>query len=370
MTNNMNRPQDYSKHNITKKLEKSHTIGNSFTDILSVFVMILVVGVISATAYYFVVEKKIFKRGEQQQLEQQVQNSESLLAAVDIELVRLENENQQLKLYNEKVSEENMINEKEFAIYKNIGESYRADLDRTQANLKNTTIEKDRLRGMLNKNMEREKILLKEKNISQIANEENIKQKLQYKKLAVDNNNLKQQLVKEKQMTKLTQEQSSELSRQSREYAKYQSVFFKSISEALIHEDKIRPVGDRFVIPTDVIFKEGEFSIESSARPQLVKIAEIIINMEKTIPDNVKWVVRIDGHSDIVPVMTNQVYKDNRELSYLRAEAVVRFLEGQGVSPKRVVPTGFGENYPILNTQDREKMRVNRRIEIRLTSPY
>jgi chemotaxis protein MotB len=62
-------------------------------------------------------------------------------------------------------------------------------------------------------------------------------------------------------------------------------------------------------------------------------------------------------------------YKNNTELSLLRATAVTSELEKMGVQRRRLVPTGFGEMYPVNDGTNAAEMQKNRRIELRLTNP-
>jgi len=57
------------------------------------------------------------------------------------------------------------------------------------------------------------------------------------------------------------------------------------------------------------------------------------------------------------------------ELSLLRAQAVVRHLIDHGVNERRLIPTGFGEMFPINPGNTPEDHAQNRRIELRLTTP-
>ncbi len=57
--------------------------------------------------------------------------------------------------------------------------------------------------------------------------------------------------------------------------------------------------------------------------------------------------LRVDGHTDNVPVSGNRRYRDNWELSSARATSVVKFLIENGVPANRLVAAGFGEFQPL-----------------------
>jgi chemotaxis protein MotB len=77
-------------------------------------------------------------------------------------------------------------------------------------------------------------------------------------------------------------------------------------------------------------------------------------------------VVRVDGHTDDVPIQSSR-FASNWELSSARAISVVRFLIDQGVPAEHLAATGFGEYQPIASGTDTESRRRNRRIELKLT---
>ena len=128
----------------------------------------------------------------------------------------------------------------------------------------------------------------------------------------------------------------------------------------------MRIVGDRFVLQSELFFDTGKADLLPAATAELDKVASALLELEKQIPGDIAWVLRVDGHTDIRPV-TGGVFKSNWGLSAARAIAVVQYLVGKGVSPQRLVAAGFGEFQPIeVGTTD-EAYRRNRRIEFKLT---
>jgi len=88
----------------------------------------------------------------------------------------------------------------------------------------------------------------------------------------------------------------------------------------------------------------------------------------RDIPPEINWVIRVDGHTDNVPLSGTGQFADNWELSQARALSVVRYMVSDlGISPSRLSANGFGEFQPI-NTADTAQARAqNRRIELKLT---
>jgi len=152
--------------------------------------------------------------------------------------------------------------------------------------------------------------------------------------------------------------------------SEYQSEFYSAIRSALAGMRGVDVSGDRFVIPSDILFPSGSFTLSPEGKKQLTIIANIIKEMEGKIPTEINWIVRIDGHTDKKPVIPGTPgYKNNLELSLLRARAVVNELAKTGVSKRRLVPSGFGEMYPMTPGTTPADLQKNRRIELRLTNP-
>lgn len=151
--------------------------------------------------------------------------------------------------------------------------------------------------------------------------------------------------------------------------AKYQSEFYKAIKLAMGDVTSITTEGDRFIINSDILFSSGSYKLSSDGKKQLQLIANVIKDMESKIPSNIDWIVRIDGHTDNKPVISGtRGYRNNTQLSMLRAAAVADALADFGVSKIRLIPTGFGEMYPVATGTDAASLQKNRRIELQLTN--
>lgn len=154
------------------------------------------------------------------------------------------------------------------------------------------------------------------------------------------------------------------------ELNQYQSQFYKAIKQSLHDSNKVDTSTDRFIVPSDILFAQGSFTLSNEGKRQLKMIAPAIISLETMIPANVPWIIRVDGHTDKTRVVRGTTkFKNNTELSLLRAQAVVRELVNAGVSPSRLIPTGFGELHPVDMGTSPMAMQKNRRIELRLTNP-
>lgn len=151
--------------------------------------------------------------------------------------------------------------------------------------------------------------------------------------------------------------------------AQYQSEFYKEIKTALGDRTTIQPDGDRFIISSDILFSSGAYKLSPEGKNQLRLLANVIKDLEEKIPSNINWIIRVDGHTDKKAVVPGtKGYKNNTELSLLRATAVADELVKAGVSKRRLVPSGFGELHPVELGNDANSLQKNRRIELQLTN--
>jgi chemotaxis protein MotB len=150
------------------------------------------------------------------------------------------------------------------------------------------------------------------------------------------------------------------------ELSRYRSNFFGELKKVLGGRDDIQIVGDRFVFQSEVFFDSGSAEISPAGLASLDKLGVALLQLEKKIPKNINWVLRIDGHTDRRPIATSS-FASNWELSSARAISVVKQLIAQGVSADRLVAAGFGEYQPVDNGTSEDALRRNRRIELKLT---
>ncbi len=156
------------------------------------------------------------------------------------------------------------------------------------------------------------------------------------------------------------------LAQRVQELSRYRSDFFGKLREILGSRPDIRVVGDRFVFQSELFFDSGSAVLSAEGRSELDKLANALIDLEKQIPPEINWVLRVDGHTDERPIVTSQ-YPSNWALSAARAISVVQYLHSKGVSPQRLVAAGFGEFQPLDPAHTEEAYRRNRRLELKLT---
>ncbi len=130
----------------------------------------------------------------------------------------------------------------------------------------------------------------------------------------------------------------------------------------------VRVEGDRFVFSSEVLFAPAQVDLLPEGRAQIARVAEILTEVADQIPPGIDWVVRVDGHTDRVPLSGTGRYRNNWELSQGRALSVVEYMVNDlGFPPARLAATGFGEYQPIDPGESAEALARNRRIELKLT---
>ncbi|PZO82486.1 MAG: peptidoglycan -binding protein [Mesorhizobium amorphae] len=157
------------------------------------------------------------------------------------------------------------------------------------------------------------------------------------------------------------------LAQRVQELNRYRSDFFGRLREILSDRENIRIVGDRFVFQSEVLFPVGSEVINTAGQDEMRKLAQAIIELQREIPPEINWVLRVDGHTDDRPLAGTGRYRDNWELSSARATSVVKFLIANGVPANRLVAAGFGEFQPLDPADTPEARDRNRRIELKLT---
>lgn len=150
------------------------------------------------------------------------------------------------------------------------------------------------------------------------------------------------------------------------ELAQYRSEFFGRMRALIAARPDIRIEGDRFVFQAEFLFASGSAELGYDGQEDLAMFAYNLMNIAGGIPPEMNWILRVDGHSDNVPINTAK-YPSNWELSSARAVSVVKFLTQMGVPPERLVAAGFGEFQPIDASDTTQARLKNRRIEMRLT---
>jgi chemotaxis protein MotB len=170
----------------------------------------------------------------------------------------------------------------------------------------------------------------------------------------------------EAQIADLGRRLNSALAQRVQELTRYRSEFFGRLRQILSQRSDILVVGDRFVFQAEVLFEKARAELNPAGEAEMLKLADAVKQLEREIPPDIAWVLRVDGHTDIDPIQSPQ-FRSNWELSAARAIAVVNFLIANGVAPNHLVAAGFGEFQPIDPGSTEEAKSRNRRIELKLT---
>lgn len=149
------------------------------------------------------------------------------------------------------------------------------------------------------------------------------------------------------------------------ELARYRSEFFGRLRQVLGDRRDIRVVGDRFVFQSEVLFRSGSAEMGDTGKGQLAQLAQTLKSISRKFPKDLDWVLRVDGHTDRIPIKTAS-FPSNWELSTARAISVVKFLISEGIPARNLAAAGFGEFRPLDTRTDEIAYRRNRRIELKL----
>ncbi len=168
------------------------------------------------------------------------------------------------------------------------------------------------------------------------------------------------------QMANLGERLNTLLAERVNELEQYRSDFFGRLRQVLVKSPDIRIEGDRFLLPSALFFASGSATLGARGKQELDKLAQTLNQISVDIPSDINWILRVDGHTDQLPINTPR-FPSNWELSTARAVAVVRYLAEQGIASKRMTAAGFGEFHPVDSGQSEAAYQRNRRIELKLT---
>ncbi|MDG2321030.1 MAG: peptidoglycan -binding protein [Rhodospirillaceae bacterium] len=166
------------------------------------------------------------------------------------------------------------------------------------------------------------------------------------------------------QISDLGKRMNRALAGKVQELQRYRSEFFGRLRDILGTRPGIQVVGDRFVFQSEVLFSSGSAELGPDGQRQLAQLARTLVDIASDIPDEVDWILRVDGHTDDVPIST-ALFPSNWELSISRALSVVRFLSFQGIPSDRLAAAGFGEYQPLDLNKTAQARGRNRRIELK-----
>ncbi|MGO4913974.1 peptidoglycan -binding protein [Pseudogemmobacter sp. W21_MBD1_M6] len=158
------------------------------------------------------------------------------------------------------------------------------------------------------------------------------------------------------------------LAAEAKDLARYRSEFFGRLRDVLGAQEGVRIEGDRFVFSSEVLFQTGEVNLSEAGKGEIAKVAAILRSVSGQIPPEIDWIIRVDGHTDNVPLSGLGKYRNNWELSQGRALSVVQYMvDFLGIPPNRLAATGFGEFQPVSTGTTPEARAQNRRIELKFT---
>ena len=182
------------------------------------------------------------------------------------------------------------------------------------------------------------------------------------------NSALAQVASEQRRRAELEEAERKRLEAEAKNLEKFRSEFFGQLREVLANRPGVRVVGDRFVFSSEVLFTPGSATLAPEGRAQIAGVVQTLNEAIVDIPPGLNWIIRVDGHTDNVPLSGGGAFRDNWELSQARALSVVRYMQDElGFPPERLAATGFGEWQPVVSGETPEARAQNRRIELKLT---
>ena len=192
---------------------------------------------------------------------------------------------------------------------------------------------------------------------------------LQLESLGSDlNTALARVAAEESRRAALEAAERARLEEKAKDLEQYRSEFFGRLRDVLGNQDGVRIEGDRFVFSSEVLFPPGGAILSDDGQAEIAKVARILQSVADDIPPEIDWVIRVDGHTDNVPLSGLGEFADNWELSQARALSVVKYMiSALGIAPDRLAANGFGQYQPVASGDSEEARAQNRRIELKFT---
>ncbi|MFD1911709.1 peptidoglycan -binding protein [Halodurantibacterium flavum] len=182
------------------------------------------------------------------------------------------------------------------------------------------------------------------------------------------NTALAQVAQEQRRRLELEEAERLRLEEEARQLERFRSDFFGKLRDVLDGREGVRVVGDRFVFSSEVLFELGSANLAPEGRDQIARVVDILSEIADDIPSEIDWIIRVDGHTDDLPLSGAGEFRDNWELSQGRALSVVRYMtDALGFPPQRLAATGFGEYRPVVPNTNAQARAQNRRIELKLT---
>lgn len=202
-----------------------------------------------------------------------------------------------------------------------------------------------------------------------LAEDADVQANVQIESLTQDlNTAMARALLAERRQRELEQAEAERLAAEAEQLERFRSDFFGRLRDVVEGQEGVRIEGDRFVFSSEVLFEPGRAELSDAGRLEIAKVADILRSIADEIPDDIDWIIRVDGHTDNVPLSGLGEFADNWELSQARALSVVRYMEDfLAIPPERLSANGFGQYQPIAAGDSDAARAQNRRIELKLT---
>ena len=79
---------------------------------------------------------------------------------------------------------------------------------------------------------------------------------------------------------------------------------FGRLQKILGERRDIRVVGDRFIFESELLFDSGSANLQEEGKNNMIKIAETLKSITDQIPNDIDWIVQVEGHTDNIPIST------------------------------------------------------------------
>ena len=201
------------------------------------------------------------------------------------------------------------------------------------------------------------------------SNESDAKKNIQIETLGKNlNAALARVATEQKLRADLEEAERKRIENEAKDLRSYRSEFFGEMKKIMSEIKGIKIVGDRFLFSSEVLFSSASAELNRDGKVQISAVAEKLKKVTDNIPEGIRWILRVDGHTDSLPLISNSQYKDNWELSQARALAVVKFLiEEEEFPADKLAATGFGSHQPLAIGNSPSDFGQNRRIELKIT---
>lgn len=202
-----------------------------------------------------------------------------------------------------------------------------------------------------------------------LENDTDVKANVQIETLTQNlNTAMARALLAERRARVMEDEELERMAAEALELERYRSDFLGLLRAILEDVEGVRIEGDRFVFSSEVLFEQGAALLSRAGELEIAKVATILRDVAGDIPESIDWVIRVDGHTDNVPLSGEGEFANNWELSQARALSVVLYMVNfLTIPPDRLAANGFGQYQPINPANTNEARAQNRRIELKLT---